>query len=56
MNQARNLAEEYDEPGAELGKDARVWRVYVQETDQADKEMCDDWDKCVAPTHALPSS
>ncbi|KAF8597826.1 hypothetical protein BDV93DRAFT_479016, partial [Ceratobasidium sp. AG-I] len=45
--QATKLAEEYDEPGNELGKDARVWRVYVQETDQADKEMCDDWDKCV---------
>ncbi|KAF8593695.1 hypothetical protein BDV93DRAFT_219233 [Ceratobasidium sp. AG-I] len=43
--QTTRPAEEHDEPGNELGKGARVWRVYVQETEQADKEMCDDWDK-----------
>ncbi|KAG8710600.1 hypothetical protein FRC09_000057 [Ceratobasidium sp. 395] len=41
-------AYERDVPGTELDKDALVWKVYVKETDQADKEMCDDWDNIEA--------
>ncbi|KAG8796430.1 hypothetical protein FRC12_022912 [Ceratobasidium sp. 428] len=41
-----------DVPGTELDKDALVWKVYVQETDLADKEMCEDWNKYVFITYA----
>ncbi|CUA75506.1 hypothetical protein RSOLAG22IIIB_11783 [Rhizoctonia solani] len=34
-----------DEYGAELGKEARVWKVYVQETDKWDRELVDGWNK-----------
>ncbi|CAE7151870.1 unnamed protein product [Rhizoctonia solani] len=34
-----------DEYGAELGKEARVWRVYVKETDRWDEELVDGWNK-----------
>ncbi|QRV96300.1 hypothetical protein RhiJN_24318 [Ceratobasidium sp. AG-Ba] len=30
-----------DEPGAEMEKEARVWRTYVKETERWDKEMVD---------------
>ncbi|KAG8718025.1 hypothetical protein FRC08_006114 [Ceratobasidium sp. 394] len=30
-----------DEPGAEMAREARVWRTYVKETDKWDKEMVD---------------
>ncbi|KAG8723492.1 hypothetical protein FRC09_003104 [Ceratobasidium sp. 395] len=33
--------------GTELDRDAPVWKVYVQETDMADKEMCDDWNRFI---------
>ncbi|CUA69764.1 hypothetical protein RSOLAG22IIIB_08685 [Rhizoctonia solani] len=36
---------EPDEYGAELGKEARVWKIYVQETDKWDKELVDGWNK-----------
>ncbi|CAE6503904.1 unnamed protein product [Rhizoctonia solani] len=36
---------EVDEYGAELGKEARVWRVYVKETDRWDEELVDGWNK-----------
>ncbi|CAE6522286.1 unnamed protein product [Rhizoctonia solani] len=36
---------EPDEYGAELGKEARVWKVYVQETDKWDRELVDGWNK-----------
>ncbi|KAG8732010.1 hypothetical protein FRC11_001109, partial [Ceratobasidium sp. 423] len=36
---------EPDEYGAELGKEARVWKVYVKETDRWDAELVDGWNK-----------
>ncbi|CAE6448932.1 unnamed protein product [Rhizoctonia solani] len=36
---------EPDERGAELGEDARVWKVYVGETDKSDAELIDGWNK-----------
>ncbi|CAE6364225.1 unnamed protein product [Rhizoctonia solani] len=34
-----------DEYGAEMGKEARVWKVYVKETNRADTELVDGWNK-----------
>ncbi|CUA74777.1 hypothetical protein RSOLAG22IIIB_11466 [Rhizoctonia solani] len=34
-----------DEYGAEMGKEARVWKVYTKETDRADAELVDGWNK-----------
>ncbi|CAE6474198.1 unnamed protein product [Rhizoctonia solani] len=34
-----------DEYGAELTKDARVWKVYVKEADKSDTELVDGWNK-----------
>ncbi|CAE6350536.1 unnamed protein product, partial [Rhizoctonia solani] len=34
-----------DEYGAELGKEARVWHVYVKETDRWDAELVEGWNK-----------
>ncbi|CAE6411916.1 unnamed protein product [Rhizoctonia solani] len=34
-----------DDPGAELARDARVWKVYVWETDKWDAELVDGWNK-----------
>ncbi|KAF8668369.1 hypothetical protein RHS04_09006 [Rhizoctonia solani] len=36
---------ERDEYGAELTKDARVWKVYVKEADKSDTELVDGWNK-----------
>ncbi|KAG8723467.1 hypothetical protein FRC09_003224 [Ceratobasidium sp. 395] len=36
-----------DEPGMEMAKGARVWQVYVKETDQLDKEMVDGRNKFI---------
>ncbi|CAE6448084.1 unnamed protein product [Rhizoctonia solani] len=36
---------EPDENGAELGKEARVWKVYVKETSQWDEELIEGWNK-----------
>ena len=36
---------EFDEDGAELGKDARFWKVYVQETDDWDEELVHGWNR-----------
>ncbi|KAJ1304992.1 hypothetical protein OPQ81_000035 [Rhizoctonia solani] len=35
----------FEDYGAEMDKDARVWKAYVQETDHADKEMVSGWNK-----------
>ncbi|CUA77041.1 hypothetical protein RSOLAG22IIIB_12500 [Rhizoctonia solani] len=35
----------FDEYGAELGKEARVWKVYIDETDRWDAELVDGWNK-----------
>ena len=44
-NFARDYTQEYpeDEYGQEMGKDARVWRVYNDETDRSDAEMVNGW-------------
>ncbi|CAE6495756.1 unnamed protein product [Rhizoctonia solani] len=34
-----------DERGAELAREARVWKVYVGETDKWDAELIEGWDK-----------
>jgi hypothetical protein len=36
---------EPDEYGAELGKEARIWKAYVKESDRSDTEMVDGWNK-----------
>ncbi|KAH7329798.1 hypothetical protein B0J17DRAFT_207785 [Rhizoctonia solani] len=36
---------ESDEPGAELAREARVWKVYIGETDKWDAELVDGWNK-----------
>ncbi|KAG8681696.1 hypothetical protein FRC11_000777, partial [Ceratobasidium sp. 423] len=35
----------FDEEGTELGKDAKFWKVYVEETDRWDAEVIDSWNK-----------
>ena len=40
--------QEFDDPGKEMGPDAQVWKTYVRETDQVDRELVDGWDKCVS--------
>ncbi|CAE6489857.1 unnamed protein product [Rhizoctonia solani] len=39
------LSMEPDQYGAELSRDARVWKVYVKETDIWDAELVDGWNK-----------
>ncbi|KAG8694828.1 hypothetical protein FRC08_008234, partial [Ceratobasidium sp. 394] len=41
MNSSRtsNLQDPLDDPGAQMSREARVWRTYVRETDRRDKEM-----------------
>lgn len=36
---------EFEEYGAELGKEARVWKVYVKETEKWDTELVEGWNK-----------
>ncbi|CAE6449581.1 unnamed protein product, partial [Rhizoctonia solani] len=36
---------EPDEYGAELGREARIWKVYVEETDDWDAEQADGWNR-----------
>ncbi|KAH7329762.1 hypothetical protein B0J17DRAFT_580611, partial [Rhizoctonia solani] len=38
---------EFDETGDELGKEARVWKVYVDETDKWDADLVNRWDRLV---------
>ncbi|KAF8594730.1 hypothetical protein BDV93DRAFT_131735 [Ceratobasidium sp. AG-I] len=42
---APKIKEEFDEYGAELGRDARFWRTYVKEADQWDAELVEGWNK-----------
>ncbi|KAG8707677.1 hypothetical protein FRC09_001669 [Ceratobasidium sp. 395] len=37
----------YDEYGEELGKDARVWKTYVQEASRWDADLVDGWNRFV---------
>jgi hypothetical protein len=45
-----------DELGAEMAKEARVWRTYVRETDRWDKEMVEGRNKYVYPSQHGSSS
>ncbi|KAG9098357.1 hypothetical protein FRC06_006498 [Ceratobasidium sp. 370] len=42
---ARRRKAGYEDYGAEMAKDAKVWQVYVNETDRADEELVDGWHK-----------
>ncbi|KAG9103430.1 hypothetical protein FRC06_010848 [Ceratobasidium sp. 370] len=42
---ARRRKAGYEDYGAEMAKDAKIWRVYVNETDRADEELVDGWHK-----------
>ncbi|KAG8788165.1 hypothetical protein FRC12_014860 [Ceratobasidium sp. 428] len=42
---ARRRKAGYDDYGAEMTKDARIWRAYVRETDRTDEELVDGWNK-----------
>ncbi|KAH7329769.1 hypothetical protein B0J17DRAFT_206787 [Rhizoctonia solani] len=41
---------EFDQHGAELGKDARFWKVYVKETDDWDEELVHGWNRSLDVT------
>ncbi|CUA77862.1 hypothetical protein RSOLAG22IIIB_06835 [Rhizoctonia solani] len=41
---------EFDQHGAELGKDARFWKVYVEEADDWDEELVHGWNKSLDAT------
>lgn len=43
----------YDDYGAELDKDARVWSAYVKEAEQWDDEMVDGWNRYVFDSHHI---
>ncbi|KDN47711.1 hypothetical protein RSAG8_03501, partial [Rhizoctonia solani AG-8 WAC10335] len=48
---ATNIAlEEFDEYGAELGQDARVWKTYVKEADKFDTEQVEGWNRSLDVT------
>ncbi|KAH7329768.1 hypothetical protein B0J17DRAFT_679583 [Rhizoctonia solani] len=36
---------EFDAAGTELGKEARIWKIYVEQSDQWDAELVDGWNK-----------
>ncbi|KAG9076365.1 hypothetical protein FS749_011879, partial [Ceratobasidium sp. UAMH 11750] len=42
---ARRRKAGYEDYGAEMAKDAKIWQVYVKETDRADEELVDGWHK-----------
>ncbi|KAG9124412.1 hypothetical protein FRC07_011726 [Ceratobasidium sp. 392] len=44
---ARRRKAGYEDYGEEMSKDAKVWQVYVRETDKADEELVDGWNKFV---------
>ena len=37
----------FDDYGAELDKEARIWSTYVKEAEQWDEEMVDGWNRLV---------
>ncbi|KAJ1302240.1 hypothetical protein OPQ81_001061 [Rhizoctonia solani] len=39
------LREEFDEYGAELDPDARVWKTYVKESDEFDQDLVEGWNR-----------
>ncbi|KAG8767786.1 hypothetical protein FRC12_006049 [Ceratobasidium sp. 428] len=42
---ARRRKAGFEDYGAEMAKDAKVWQVYVRETQKADEELVDGWNK-----------
>ncbi|KAF8672817.1 hypothetical protein RHS04_07744 [Rhizoctonia solani] len=51
---------EPDEEGTEMGKEARVWKIYVKEADKWDAELIDGWNsrrsyglETAVPTHNI---
>ncbi|GAB1516988.1 hypothetical protein RhiTH_000031 [Rhizoctonia solani] len=38
---------EPDEEGTEMGKEARVWKIYVKEADKWDAELIDGWNRFI---------
>ncbi|KAG8720765.1 hypothetical protein FRC09_009011 [Ceratobasidium sp. 395] len=44
---ARRRKEGLEDYGAEMAKDAKIWQIYVRETDKADEELVDGWNKFV---------
>ncbi|CAE6470173.1 unnamed protein product [Rhizoctonia solani] len=49
--QPTNIAQEdFDEYGAELEPDARVWKTYVKEADKFDAEQVDGWNRSLDVT------
>ncbi|CAE6446599.1 unnamed protein product [Rhizoctonia solani] len=36
---------DFDPAGTELGKEARIWRTYVKQSDKWDNELVDGWNK-----------
>ncbi|CAE6488584.1 unnamed protein product [Rhizoctonia solani] len=42
----------FEDYGAEMDKDARIWKAYVQETDQADREMVYGWNNFLTTVSA----
>ncbi|KAF8609841.1 hypothetical protein BDV93DRAFT_462324, partial [Ceratobasidium sp. AG-I] len=41
--EATKDADSFEEIGAELAQDAKIWGSYVQQTDRADREMIEGW-------------
>ncbi|KAG8724288.1 hypothetical protein FRC09_020498 [Ceratobasidium sp. 395] len=44
---ARRQKAGLEDYGAEMAKDAKIWQIYVRETDKADEELVDGWNKWV---------
>ncbi|KAG8731584.1 hypothetical protein FRC11_003457 [Ceratobasidium sp. 423] len=44
---------EFDEYGAELDADARVWKTYVKESDEFDQDLVEGWNRFVLETSKL---
>ncbi|KAG8704433.1 hypothetical protein FRC09_003536 [Ceratobasidium sp. 395] len=42
---ARRRKAGFEDYGAEMAKDAKIWQIYVRETDKADEELVDGWNK-----------
>ncbi|CAE6413275.1 unnamed protein product [Rhizoctonia solani] len=42
---SNDILPDIDEYGAELGKEAKVWKIYMDETDKWDAELVEGWNK-----------
>ncbi|EUC59432.1 transmembrane protein, putative [Rhizoctonia solani AG-3 Rhs1AP] len=50
LNAINAAQEDFDEYGAELRQDARVWKAYVKEADKFDSEQVDGWNRSLDVT------